>query len=140
MHLHKTTMHEAKLFSQPYLHLQTWIPKPIATASSIAIDDLIIAKLEAESKYSIKNRYGAHNNLKGSFLVWPSVALLCSKTRSAIPSGHFSCDLLIPCTRTIFNQKLMFGMKKYFSDCKQSSKRCLPLSGPPSLRRLLRPR
>ena len=120
MHLRKTTMHEAKLFSQPYLHLQTgWIPKPIAAASSIAIDDRmirIIAKLKAELKYSIKNRYGAHNNLKGSFLVWPSVALLCSKTRSAIPSGHFSCDLLIPCTRKIFNQKLMFGMKQYFSD------------------------
>jgi hypothetical protein len=108
---------QAKQFSQPYLHLQTgWIPKPIAAAFSITIDDRIIAKLEAESKYSIKNRYGAHNNPKGSFLVWPSVALLCSKTKSAIPSGHFSCYLLIPCTRKIFNQKLMFGMKKCFSD------------------------
>jgi hypothetical protein len=78
-------MHEAKLFSQPYLHLQTgWIPKPIAAASSIAIDDRIIAKLKVESKYSIKNRYGAHKNLKGSFMVWLSLAVLCSKTRSAM--------------------------------------------------------
>jgi hypothetical protein len=53
-------MHEAKQFSQPYIHLQTgWIPKPIEAASSIAIDDRIIAKLEAGSKYSRKNRYGA---------------------------------------------------------------------------------
>ncbi len=57
MHLRKTTMHEAKLFSQPFLHLQTgWIPKPTAAASFIAIDDLIIAKLKAESKYSIKKQ------------------------------------------------------------------------------------
>jgi hypothetical protein len=31
-------------------------------ASLIVIDDLIVVKLKAESKYIKQNRYGAHNN------------------------------------------------------------------------------
>ena len=43
----------------------------------------------------------------------------------------------ISCTRKTFNKKLVFGIKKCFSEWKQSSKQCIPHSMPTIFRLLL---